>query len=180
MFEALVEWREAFGDDAHAADDRHEVRVAAPAWNDVDVNVVVNAGSRSASKIPADVEPVGMNGLIEQALGVDAKFPEIENFLLGDLGHFADFAIGDGHQMPGGVGVFVHDEEGCRSPRDDKVGGIVGRGSSHGEEISADLVFGLKIFDTPRGPERLDVILGECLVHRNLLCLRMGNEAMRF
>jgi hypothetical protein len=144
------------------------------------VNVVIHAGSRSASKIPADIEPVGMNGLFEQALGVDAEFPEIENFLLGDLRHFADFAIGDGHQMPGGVGVFVHDEEGSGSARDDKVSGIVVRGGSYGEEISVDLVFGLKIFDTPRGPERLDVILGECLVHRRLLCLRRVNEAMRF
>ena len=112
---------------------------------------------------------MGMNGLFEEALGVDAEFPEIENFILGDLGHFADFAIGNGHQMPGRVGVFVHDEESCRSAGDDEVGGIVGRGGRYGQEVATDFVFGLKIFDTPRGPERLDVILGECLVHRRLL-----------
>ena len=121
-----------------------------------------------------------MNGLIEQALGVDAEFPEIENFLIGDLRHFADFAIGNGHQMPGRVGVFVHDEEGSGSAGDDEVSGIVGRGGSHGEEIPADFVFGLKIFDTPRGPERFDVILGECLVHRRPLCLQGLKQAMRF
>ena len=36
----MVEWHEAFRNDAHAADNRHEVCVACPTWNYVKVKVI--------------------------------------------------------------------------------------------------------------------------------------------
>ena len=59
----MVEWHEAFRNDAHAADNCHEVRVAYPAWDYVKVKVIMHSSPGGFSEIPADVEALGLDAL---------------------------------------------------------------------------------------------------------------------
>ena len=51
------------GDHADLADDSHEIRIAAPPGNDVDVEMIVDSGSRRLAQVHADVEPLRLHGL---------------------------------------------------------------------------------------------------------------------
>ncbi len=50
------------------ADDGHEIGVAAPAWDDVNMQVFLNAGAGGAAKVDADVEAVGFHDGGERVL----------------------------------------------------------------------------------------------------------------
>ena len=65
----------AAGNDLHALaeSDRHEVRVAAPARNDVQVHVVDDAGAGDAAEVPAEV--VARRGGRPRASALDARAP---------------------------------------------------------------------------------------------------------
>src|ERR1700760_532855 len=53
---------EEFGEDPGVADDRHEVGVAAPAGDDVLVQVGGDAGPGNLTEVHADVEALGVGG----------------------------------------------------------------------------------------------------------------------
>ncbi len=59
------------GDDADLADDVHEVHVAAPAGDDVLVQVARHAGPGHPAQVEADVEPLGAHRRLQQPDGVD-------------------------------------------------------------------------------------------------------------
>src|SRR5436190_10930939 len=56
----LVCGSEVFGKDSSFTDDRHEVGVAAPARDYVQVQMIRDAGSSAATEIHSDVESIGM------------------------------------------------------------------------------------------------------------------------
>lgn len=163
--QSLVERHQALWYDAGSADHGDEIRVAHPAGNDVDVQVILHSGPGGLSKIPANIESLGLYGNLKQLLRVHAQAPEVENLVLGDLRHLADLSARNSHEMPGRVGVFVHHKKSRRSASHNEVCGVVTRSRSLGKEVHSAAVLGLEILDAPRCPQRLNFLFWKCLVH---------------
>src|SRR5258705_9942959 len=106
-FEALVERHQSLGDNTDASDDGHEVCVADPAGHDVKVEVVMDSSACRPAQIPANIEALGFHAFPEEALGMDAEAPELEDLVIGEVGHFGDLAVGHGHEVPRGGWIFV-------------------------------------------------------------------------
>jgi FMN phosphatase YigB (HAD superfamily) len=151
--EALIEGLEGFGEDSCVGDGGHEVGVADPSWNDVEVKVVCDAGSSRPSDIPADIKSLGLHAFDEQFLREDAESPEVEDFIFGQCRHIIDLAVGDGHQMPCGVWVFVHNQKCAFPPGDDEVRGIVGAPRRFRQKIVSGAVLGPEVFHPPWCPQ---------------------------
>ena len=75
-------------DDADATDNGHEIRITYPARDDVEVEVVLNSGARGLSQIPADIESLGFDAFLEQALGMNAEVPKFEHLVVGESRSF--------------------------------------------------------------------------------------------
>ena len=151
--QSIVKRHQALGYDAGSADHSDEIRVAHPAGDDVDMQVILHSSPGGLSKIPANIESLSLYGDLKQLLSVDAQAPEVENLILGDLRHFADLSAGNGHEMPGGVGVFIHHKK-CRRPAcHNEVHGVVACCRSLGKEVHSAAVLGLEILDAPRCPQ---------------------------
>src|SRR6478672_2111216 len=57
--ELLVGHLQVFGNDARLADDRDEVGVADPSWDDVQVKVLLDPRARRLAEVQADVVTIG-------------------------------------------------------------------------------------------------------------------------
>ena len=60
---------QGFGQDPCLSRDGHEVGIAAPAWHDVEVKVLVDAGTGALTQIHAEVESVGTVDLADRGDG---------------------------------------------------------------------------------------------------------------
>jgi rhodanese-related sulfurtransferase len=130
--QSLIEGLETLRNDASAADDGHEIRITQPAWDDVEVKMVFNAGATGLTEIPAHVEALCLYADFEKLLRVHGELPEFDDLGLCEIGQVCHLPVGRCHEMPGGVGVLVHDEEGRLAPGDDQMLGIVvGLGGFH-------------------------------------------------
>lgn len=117
------------------------------------MQVILHASPGGLSKVPTDIEPLSLYGDLKKLLRVNTQAPEVENLILGDLRHFADLPAGNGHEMPGGVGVFIHQKKSRRPTRHNEVSCVITRGGCLGKEIHSAAVLGLEILDAPRCPQ---------------------------
>ena len=131
----------------------------------MDVQVIFHASSGRFAKIPADIEALGFHRDLKQPLRVNTQAPQVENLVFGDLRHFANFAARNGHEMPSGVGVFVHQKKSGWSPRHNEVCGVITRRSRLGKEINPAAVLGLKVLNPPWCPKGLDGGFWKLRVH---------------
>src|ERR1051326_3684722 len=116
-----VELLERLGDDLRVGHRGHEVRVAVPARDDVEVKVAGDPGARGAADVEADVvalrvhEPVERllheNELIEELLALRGR-EDGELRLVGERGD---------EQMPARVGKTVEEGEAVISPVGDQI-----------------------------------------------------------
>ena len=132
----------------------------------MDVQVILHSGPGGLSKVPANIESLGLYGDLKQPLRVNTQAPEVENFILRDFGHFADLSAWNGHEMPGGVGVFIHQKKSRRPTRHNEVSCVITRGGCLGKKVHSAAVLGLEILDTPRCPQRFDFLFWKWLVHQ--------------
>ena len=82
--ELVVGLLEGVGDDLDIGQDRHEIRVAIPTGNHVNVQVFGDAGARAAAQVEADVEAVGLHDLperVERSLQNAALWDEVYDIL---------------------------------------------------------------------------------------------------
>jgi len=167
--QSLVECLQSFGDDPLVADGGHEIGIADPAGNDVEMEMVIDSGSGGFAKIPADIKSLRFHAFLEQGLGVTTEMPEFEDFLFGEVTHVRDLSVGDRHEMPGRVGIPVHDEKGLFAADHDEVSGVIAGLGGLTKKIRRGGIFGLKIFYPPRCPERFEVVFGKGIGHRRKL-----------
>ena len=92
-------------------DDRHEVRVAAPARDDVQVDVVGDAGAGRAAQVHAQVDAVRPVLLAKRPLEPAREAHQLGELLGGGLAERAQVALRRHHHVPAGVGVEVHHHE---------------------------------------------------------------------
>ena len=117
------------------------------------MQVILHASPGGLSKVPTDIEPLSLYGDLKKLLRVNTQAPEVENLILGDFGHFADLPAGNGHEMPGGVGVFIHQKKSRRPTRHNEVSCVITRGGCLGKKVHSAAVLGLEILDAPRCPQ---------------------------
>ena len=84
---------------------------------------------------------------------MDREFPEIERLLVSEILHAGGPAVGNDHEMPGGVGVLVENEEGVPTAADHQMGGVIGSGGGLREEVLTVAPLPAEILDPPGGPE---------------------------
>jgi len=129
------------------------------------MQVILHASPGGLSKVPTDIEPLSLYGDLKQPLRVNTQAPEVENLILGDLRHFADLPARNSHEMPRGVGVFVHHKKRRRPTCHNEVRGVVACCRSLRKEVYSAAVLGLEILDAPRRPQRLNFLFWKWLVH---------------
>ena len=76
---------QVLGQHLHVGQDGHEVRVARPARDDVQVHVVGDARSGWTTEVPAQVEAVAAVGAAEGVDACDGQPVELERFLVGEV-----------------------------------------------------------------------------------------------
>src|SRR5512133_215388 len=80
----VVQGTQTIREHARAANDRHEVRVAGPARDDVDVQVIGNTCSRALAEIQTDVESLRLYRGAQKRLRVNYQIPELNDFILAE------------------------------------------------------------------------------------------------
>ena len=91
--EAFIKFFQCLRQHAGPRQHGHEVVVAFPARDDVEVEVVGDAGAGARTEVQADVEALCADGGSEEALGEGGEFPEFQALGLGEVGEVGDFAI---------------------------------------------------------------------------------------
>ena len=62
-FQSAVGVVEPFGDDSHVGDNRHEVSIALPARDDVNMQVIIDASAGRLADVHPDVKPLRAHSL---------------------------------------------------------------------------------------------------------------------
>ena len=119
----------------------------------MDMEVIIHSGATGAAEIPPEIEALSLDAFRQELLGENAETPEIDYLIIGKVFHIGGLAVRNGHEMPGGVGVFVHDEEGGLPPGDHKMRLVIRRAGRLGKKVVRGAVLGLEVFHAPGGPE---------------------------
>ena len=135
----------------------HEVGVAAPAGDEVDVEMLVDAGAGSGAEVDADVEAVGAEGGVDGGLEALEHSHHLEGFVVGEVLQPAGLAVGQDHEVAGVVGINIEQGEAALAAGEDEVGFVVGALRDAGEDVS--LVF-LAIFHVKIAPRRPEMFHG--------------------
>jgi hypothetical protein len=102
---------EVFGEDAGVVDRCHEVGVAGPAWEHVDVHVVRDAGARGGPEVHAHVEACRRISLTQSGL---RSFRKVHQFIRDLFRHRIELTrvqVRNDHQMSSDVRVKIQENE---------------------------------------------------------------------
>ena len=109
------------GDHLNVGEDRHEVRIPAPARHDVVMYVVIDAGSAHSAEVYADVEPVRGHRQFEGPKRTLNGVQNLEMFVVGESREGRNMLVGDDHQVTAVVRVAVHDHEAVVPAPEDEI-----------------------------------------------------------
>jgi hypothetical protein len=146
---------EGLGDDGGLSEDGHEIGVAGPAWDDVDMEVIGDSGASDAAEVDADVEAVGFHDLGEGILTPAGKDHEVGEFGFGEVVEVRGLTVRDDEEMAAVVGIGIEKCEAGSIAGDDMVGDIViGLGDAREEGGVARRGFGGEdVLDSPGSVE---------------------------
>src|SRR5438093_11022206 len=71
----IVKYAQTFRERACAGNDRHEIRVTAPAWHDVNVQMIGNTCARALANVQTDVEPLRLGRRAQKRLRMHHHIP---------------------------------------------------------------------------------------------------------
>src|SRR5690348_13632963 len=142
---------EMLRNDADVCDHRHEVRVAAPARDDVEMAVVDDAGAGDAAHVPAEVEALGPVGRPQRLEAVRGEPVHLERLVVGEPAEVGAVPVGRDEKVSRRVRELVQEDEGTLAAMDDELLLVVAlRGAA--EDATLDLVGGLDVLQPPRSP----------------------------
>ena len=147
---------QVLGNHLHIGEHGHEVRVARPAWDDVLVDVVGDAGACRMAEVPAEVESARAVHAVERVDRGDGEAVDLECLLVGELAELADVTARRDHEVPRRVRVLV--QEGERGIAEDDEERLLGRDRARGlvaEDAPGVLARLLDVLETPRCPQGL-------------------------
>jgi threonine dehydrogenase-like Zn-dependent dehydrogenase len=116
----IVELLNRLRDDSDIADDAHEIHIAAPAGDDVLVEVAGEAGAGDSSQVDAYVEALGADGALEQLNRGDGLLGQVQLLGVGEGFQFAFVLAGGDEQVAVGVGEAVEQDERIRRVPEDQ------------------------------------------------------------
>ena len=146
---------EFFGLDAGFGDDGHEIRVALPARQYVQVQVAGDAGASGPAQVHAQIVSLGMVNFLKRgmnALGDAHHFGEHLGIGGGKIG---DMRIGNDHDVSGGVGITIQDEKAFRAAQNDQGFGVIAGGDGGAEDAAFVL---RRVGDIAEPPGRPQII----------------------
>ena len=108
-------------DQFRVSKDRHEVGVAVPARDDVEMYVLVDARPGYTTNVRADVEPIGIGDFLENDHHSLQERHQLKRFFIRKIGDIIRVAIGDDHQVSAVVGKEIHDHVTELAATDDQV-----------------------------------------------------------
>lgn len=149
--EFLVGGIERLGKDARFAQHRHEIMIAGPPWDNVQMQMVGNAGSGAGAEVQANIEALRFDGFAQDGLGERRELEELQALGVAKVSEIGGLAIGHSHHVADGVGEAVQHEKAVLAPGDHVVRGIIGGLGGFGEEIPAHRLF--EILGAPGRPE---------------------------
>jgi len=123
--ELRVSRLEVLGQDAGVVDGCHEVGVAGPAWQHVNVHVVRNACSACRSEVHAHVEACRRISLTQRSLRPFRKVHELIRNLFRHRIELTCVQVRNDHQMSGDVRVKIQENESMLGTVKDEVGLVV-------------------------------------------------------
>src|SRR6476469_8875042 len=83
---------EVLGQHLHVAEHGHEARVAVPAWDDMQVEMVDDPGAGCSTEVPAEVETVWRVLAAQRSDAVGGQPVDVERLLVGELDEVGDVA----------------------------------------------------------------------------------------
>ena len=89
-----------------------KIGVATPTRDDVNMEMIRYPRARAFADVDPDVESLSFHHLPQQFLPAHHEREKFGNFILAEIAQLTHFSIRHRHQMPNGVGVSIHDEEG--------------------------------------------------------------------
>ena len=143
------------GDDPRFTHHGHERRIAIPAGDEMEMQVVADARSGGFAEVEAYIDALRFEKLPENGRALLEQFHDFRRFLRRQKRQIHDVPQGSHHDMPVVVRKFVHDDEsGLATVQDEPflvMGKIIGR-----ETQNARIRFRPQnIVHTPRGPQRM-------------------------
>jgi hypothetical protein len=109
------------------SEDGHEIGVAVPTRDDVDMEVIGDAGAGDAAEVEADVEAVGFHDLGEGVLAAAGEDHEVGEFRFGEVVEVRGLTVRDDEEMAAVVGIGIEQREAGAIAGDDMVGDVVVR-----------------------------------------------------
>ena len=108
------------GEDFHVGENGHEVGVAGPARNDVQVDVIRHTGSGNSPQVPAEVEALRAVGLGQGAQPLTGEPVQLEDFVVLEVGDLTDVANRRNHQVAGRIREAIEQDERTPAAVDDE------------------------------------------------------------
>jgi len=105
----------------HVRQHRHEVRIAAPPRHDMEMDVLVNAGSGRPSQVRAEVESLRTAHRDKRFDALHGSLHDFDIRFIRDRGEIRRMQIRHNHQMSAVVRIEVHHQEAVLSAPEDEV-----------------------------------------------------------
>ena len=151
----MIRDAEFFGVHAGFGGDGHEIGIAEPAWESVKMQVADDARAGGAAQVHAKIHPIGLVIYLEDFFHALREMHHfVERAGIAEV-QFGDVGVGDDHDVAGGVGEAVENDENFRAAiNDERVLIVLASGglakNAVGLFSSRDL---RHVLIAPRGPE---------------------------
>jgi hypothetical protein len=153
---ARVKWlQQVFVDNLDVADHRHEVGVPVPAWDDVKMHVIGDAGSRHAAYVRAQIEAFGLQVLLEDTDRPLHRPHQVSGLHIVEILELGLMHEGRHHGVAGVIRKLVqHHDRAFRAPDDELGIAVVGMLDDSTEEAAGTRLLG-DVLRAPRRPQSL-------------------------
>jgi hypothetical protein len=145
---------EGLGYHPDVGEHRHEVGVAGPPWDDVDVDVVDDPRSCHPPQVPAEVVTLRVHGLVEHLERGGGQLVHLERLVVGDVAETARVRVRRDHEVAGGVRELVQEDERVLAPVHHEPLFVRARGRV-AEDAASLLLGALDVLEAPGRPEPL-------------------------
>jgi len=117
---------ERLRNDRRACQHWHEIRVALPAWDDVNMQMFHDASTGDLSEVDTDIKSIRFHHLRQGVLAPPSQQQKVGHFLVGKLVEIRGLFVGHYQQMAPGIRVAIEQGIACSISRDDVVVFIFG------------------------------------------------------
>ena len=130
----------------------HEVRIARPPGYEMDVEVILNTGTRRLSKIDSDINPLRPVRLAKRKFAPLGQHTHLDHLLRRERGEAADVPARHDHEVAVVVGIQVEDDV-AHASLEDHQGRVFRELGLRAEDTAGVPVGARDVLQPPGGPE---------------------------